>query len=169
MVSDSLYSSRTTGVCPYALLHHSTVTRHCRFPVGSPSIARFSLELSRWSLHKSMIFVCWPVSLYLLDLDPFIKLSSAAGLVICNLDVTGRVFGVFGELVHAYREVVGNWSHGCAALASLELCGRDRLDFRIDCSRFCSLVSVVIILSDNKKRRFSYYLPGCWRHHCLAY
>ncbi len=38
-----------------------------------------------------------------------------------NLDVAGRVFEVLGELVHAYREVFGNWSRGYAALASLGL------------------------------------------------
>ena len=133
-------------------------------------MARFSLEISRWSLHKSE-------DLYLLTYFPlpsgpgpcYHAVEAAVFFSFYNLDVTGRVFGVSGELVYAYRDAFGHWSHGYAALASLELCGRDWLDFRIDCSRFCSLVSVVVILSDNKKRCFSYYLSGCCRHHCLAY
>ena len=96
---------------------------HLWVPARLPLIARFSLEVSRWILHKSE-------DLYLLTYFP---VPSGPGPVCyaveAAVDVTGRVFGVFGDTVYAYRDALLHWSHGYAAKASLGLCARDLLDF----------------------------------------
>ena len=95
------------GTAGSQLGHHRLLGFHRNFLTG--------LFTSRWSLFAGLFpFTFWT----------WTRLSSCRWLPFgysCSWDVTGRVFGVSGELVRAYRGVFDNWSPGYAALASLGL------------------------------------------------